>query len=149
MANNIKIKRSSVDGKSPTTTDLELGELAINTYNGKLFLKKDDGSETIVDVGSSPFNLLTKTSNYTASKNDRIMTDTSTAAFTLTLPSSPLIWDTIEIWDAGGTHQTNNLTISRNGNNILGLASDFVCDVENAKWTLIYYNTSEGWKINN
>lgn len=37
MANKIKLKQSSVSGKVPTTTDLDLGELGINTYDGKLF----------------------------------------------------------------------------------------------------------------
>lgn len=51
MANKIKLKQSSVSGKVPTTTDLDLGELGINTYDGKLFLKKKVGAiETIIDV---------------------------------------------------------------------------------------------------
>jgi hypothetical protein len=35
MALKIELKRSSVPGKVPATTDLALGELAINTYDGK------------------------------------------------------------------------------------------------------------------
>jgi hypothetical protein len=47
----IKIRRSSVQNKVPTTTDLDLGELAINTYDGKLFLKKSvGGTESIVTL---------------------------------------------------------------------------------------------------
>jgi len=46
MANSVKLKRSSVAGKIPTTADLDLGELAINTHDGKIFIKKDDGSGT-------------------------------------------------------------------------------------------------------
>lgn len=47
----IKVKRSAVQGKVPLDADLELGELAINTYDGKLFLKKSvAGANTIVDV---------------------------------------------------------------------------------------------------
>lgn len=47
----IKIRRSSVSGKIPTTGDLDLGELAINTYDGRLFLKKSvSGIETIVGL---------------------------------------------------------------------------------------------------
>lgn len=54
MANDIKLKRSAVAGKVPTTTDLELGELAVNTYDGKLYLKKDvSGTQTVVEVGGS------------------------------------------------------------------------------------------------
>jgi len=52
MANTIKIKHSAVSGKVPTTTDIELGELAINTHDGKLFLKKDDSTEAIVEIGA-------------------------------------------------------------------------------------------------
>lgn len=50
MANTVKLKRSSVAGKVPTTSDLQLGELALNTYDGKLFTKKDDGTASIVEL---------------------------------------------------------------------------------------------------
>lgn len=50
MANSVKLKRSAVQGKTPTTGDLELGELALNTYDGNLFFKKDDGTSSIVSV---------------------------------------------------------------------------------------------------
>ena len=54
MANTIKVRQSSVASKVPTTTQLALGELAINTYDGKLFLKKNvSGVESIVDVTSA------------------------------------------------------------------------------------------------
>jgi trimeric autotransporter adhesin len=52
MAAQIKIKRSSEQGKVPVVGNLELGELAINTFDGKLFLKKDNGTESIVEVGA-------------------------------------------------------------------------------------------------
>jgi hypothetical protein len=55
MSTNIKLKRSAIQGKVPTTADLDLGELAINTFDGKLFMKKDDGTEDIVDVTSGGF----------------------------------------------------------------------------------------------
>ena len=44
-------KRSAIADKVPQTTDLALGELAINTHDGKLFLKKDDGVEAVVEIG--------------------------------------------------------------------------------------------------
>lgn len=47
----IKIKRSAVAAKVPTTMQLALGELAVNTHDGKLYLKKDDGAESIVEIG--------------------------------------------------------------------------------------------------
>lgn len=45
----IKLKRSDVAGKAPAVADLELGELAVNTSDGKLYLKKSvGGAESIV-----------------------------------------------------------------------------------------------------
>jgi hypothetical protein len=53
MATPILMKRSAVAAKAPATTDLQLGELAINTTDGKLFFKKSvSGTETIVEVGA-------------------------------------------------------------------------------------------------
>lgn len=47
----IKLKRSGVAGKAPLAGDLDLGELAVNTYDGKLYLRKNDGTDAIVEVG--------------------------------------------------------------------------------------------------
>lgn len=49
----LKIKRSAVASKIPLTTDLDLGELAVNTFDGKLFLKKNNGTESVVEIGGS------------------------------------------------------------------------------------------------
>lgn len=48
--NTIKLKRSSVQSNVPSLGDLTLGELAVNTFDGKLFLKKNGGSETIETI---------------------------------------------------------------------------------------------------
>lgn len=56
MANTIQLKRSSVNGKIPTTTDLALGEIAINTYNGRMFIKQNNGSDSIVELMRTDFN---------------------------------------------------------------------------------------------
>jgi hypothetical protein len=47
----IKIKRSSVQNNAPTAAQLELGELALNTYDGKLFTEINDGTVSIVEIG--------------------------------------------------------------------------------------------------
>jgi len=51
MANTVKLKRSAVAGKIPTTSDLDLGELGLNTYDGKAYMKKNDGTEAVVEIG--------------------------------------------------------------------------------------------------
>ncbi|MDR9437722.1 MAG: hypothetical protein RI563_12645 [Thiohalophilus sp.] len=49
----LKLRRSAVANKVPTIAQLELGELAVNTHDGRLFLKRDDGSESIVEIVNS------------------------------------------------------------------------------------------------
>lgn len=51
MANTIILKRSATPGKTPTTSQLALGEIAINTYDGRIFIKKDDGTPAVVEIG--------------------------------------------------------------------------------------------------
>ena len=53
MAQIIKLRRSSTAGKVPTTSDLNLGELAINTNDGRIFFEKNDGSAAIKHVVTS------------------------------------------------------------------------------------------------
>ena len=53
MAVNIKLKRSAVPGNVPDTSQLELGEIALNTHDGKAFFKKDvNGLQSIVELAS-------------------------------------------------------------------------------------------------
>ena len=54
MANVVKVKQSSVALKVPTTAQLSLGELAVNTTDGKLYFKKNvSGTESIVELGAN------------------------------------------------------------------------------------------------
>ena len=64
----IKIRRSSTPNKVPNTTQLELGELAINTYDGKIYLEQDQGAAGVgntvvrinpwnVGLGTTAFNI--------------------------------------------------------------------------------------------
>jgi len=50
MSQTIKLKRSSVTGRVPTTGNLDLGEIALNTNDGKVFFKKDDGTESVQTI---------------------------------------------------------------------------------------------------
>jgi len=57
MATLIQFKRSSTQGATPGTGDLSLGELAVNTYHGRFYTEKNDGSAAVVEVGSNPSTL--------------------------------------------------------------------------------------------
>ena len=47
MSQTIVLKRSALPGKVPDTGSLNLGEIAINTYDGKVFLKRSGSVESI------------------------------------------------------------------------------------------------------
>lgn len=52
MSTSIKLRRSAVPGKIPSPSSIELGEVAINTHDGKMYFKKDaNGAITIVELG--------------------------------------------------------------------------------------------------
>jgi len=79
MANTVVLKRSAVPNKTPTTSDLALGELALNTNDGNLFFKKDvSGTQSILSVAT-----LTGTQTFTnKTLQSAVLTGTLTAGGT-------------------------------------------------------------------
>ena len=69
--NKLQLKRSAVAGKHPTTSSLDLGELAINTIDGKVFFKKDDGVQTIVQLADVSGSILSASYSQTSSHSDK------------------------------------------------------------------------------
>jgi len=50
MATPYRFKRSAIAGKRPTLNDLELGEIALNTYDGKLYAERETNGVGIADT---------------------------------------------------------------------------------------------------
>jgi hypothetical protein len=134
MAQTIKLKRTAVQGKIPTTSNLDLGELAINTHDGRLFFQKDDGTLSIQEIlttnsqTSGSFNLTGAISasslsisgdttiggNLTLGGNITIG-DASTDSVTVTAQfSGSLIPDGNEIYDLGSSVKKWNNTYTKN-----------------------------------
>ena len=61
MAQIIRLRRSSTADAEPTLAQLALGEVAINTYDGKMYIKKDDGTAEIIEVGGGGGTVYVKT----------------------------------------------------------------------------------------
>ncbi len=53
MTNTLLVKRTTVAGRVPNTSQLAPGELAMNVADGKLFLKRVSGSESVVELGQT------------------------------------------------------------------------------------------------
>jgi len=90
-----------------------------------------------------------KTSGFTAVAKQGYFCDTTSSAFTATLPASATIGDFITFIDYAGTFDTNNLTIGRNGHKIQGVAEDLTVSVERAGLTLVYVDSTQGWLLEN
>ena len=73
--------------------------------------------------------------------------NTTSSAFTMTLPSSASIGDTIAIVDYAGTADTNNITIGRNSHKIQGDAADLTVSTERAAFRLVYVDSTQGWLL--
>ena len=75
MATPIRIKRSAVAGKRPTTEQLQLGELAVNFYDGKVFFKQDTNGvgigTRIVEIGAGSTSFVGKTLYVTSNGDDQ------------------------------------------------------------------------------
>ena len=50
MAQIVKLKRTAISGKIPNISNLELGELAMNTYDGRIFFEKSSSEESIQEI---------------------------------------------------------------------------------------------------
>jgi len=88
MAQTIKLKRSSVSGNTPATSDLELGEVAINTYDGKMYIKKNDGSDSIVEIGGTSGTVTEAFKTIAVSGQSNVVADSATDTLTLVAGSN-------------------------------------------------------------
>lgn len=104
----------------------------------------DDTIQTTAATGGSGISWTKKTTNYTAVSGDFLLTDTSSASFTVTLPASPSEGDFVVFADIANW-QTNNLIIARNGSTIEGLSEDLYLNISGIQVDLIYDGTT--WEV--
>lgn len=83
----------------------------------------------------------------TGAVNTSYCVDTTGGVSTLTLPSSPNDGDQIEFIDCKSNFATNNLTVARNGNTIMGSASNMTVSTNNAASTLVYVLANTDWRL--
>ena len=73
--------------------------------------------------------------------------NTTSSAFTMTLPSSASRGDEVHIIDYAATFDTNNCTVGRNSHKIQGASSDLTVATERAAFTLVYVDATQGWLL--
>ena len=108
-----------------------------------------DGTVTSAKLASGTTGLIAwqsvQTSGFTASAGRGYPLNTTSAAFTVTLPASPSVGDTIILLDYAGTFDTNKLTINPNGNKIEGSTDNVLLGGEREGATLTYIDSTQGW----
>jgi hypothetical protein len=172
---NIKLRRSAVPGKIPTVGQLDLGEVAINTYDGKIFIKKDDGAESVITLGETGFTGSQGdqgVQGFTGSRGDVGFTGSQgesgeiqwirkTENYTA-VSGDGIIADTTggsftitlpatpSLGDYivildGGNWSVNNLTVARNGSTIEGEATDVIFDLGDIRVDLVFDGST--WQV--
>ncbi len=110
------------------------------------------GTTTIggwLKISSNGLNWQTTSSNTTAKSANGYLVNSTFGNVTVTLPSSPIEGDIVGVCDSYNKSTINTITIARNGSNIEGAADDLVIDVNGAGFTLVYVDTTRGWKTIN
>jgi hypothetical protein len=83
MSSVIKLKRSSTAGSTPTTSDLEVGEVAVNTTDQKIYMRTSGGIVTIADTATGGGAAGSAFTNIAVSGQTTIQSDSSTDTLTL------------------------------------------------------------------
>ena len=96
--------------------------------------------------GSVNWQTTIKTGDFTAASGEGYFINTTAGTITLTLPSSPSVGDIVAFKDYAGTFQTNNLTIDRNGSNVVGGTDNPVISTEGQAVILVYGDATQGWQ---
>lgn len=89
-----------------------------------------------------------KTASFTAIANGQTyLIDTTAGGFTMTLPASPAVGDTVRFVDVAGQLSTNTLVIGRNGELLGGIAEDADVTRDRSFATFRFVGGSEGWRV--
>jgi len=120
---------------------------AFPSTTGDVLSSTDAGVMSWTTVSGGTSWQAVKTTGFTAVAGEGDFCNTTSGAFTATLPGSASIGDEINFIDYAGTFDSNNLTIGRNSHKIQGSAADLTVAVERAGFALVYVDATQGWLL--
>jgi hypothetical protein len=113
----------------------------------QILVTDGSGNLSFVDNSGGTAWAAVKTAGFTAVAGEGYFCDTTSAAFTMTLPAGTL-GDEISFIDYAGTFDTYALTIAPDGaEKIQGTAASLTVSVERAANTLVYTDGTQGWLL--
>jgi hypothetical protein len=136
--------------KAPASlsADLTFTLPATDGTNGQVLTTNGSGVLSFVSStadGTADWDTTVKTTGFTATSNKGFFCNTTSSAFTVTLPASPSAGDEIILIDYAGTFDTNNLNISANGNKIEGSTTPQLLGGDRESVRLVYIDSTQGW----
>jgi len=128
------------------TTGNTLSKSTITAGTG-ISVTNGSGSITIDNNAPSIAWQSVQTTGFTAVAGNGYPCNTTSAAFTVTLPATPAAGNQIQIVDYAGTFATNAVTLSRNGSNITGIADNYLLKTNREAIILTYIDATQGWVV--
>jgi hypothetical protein len=135
-----KIEVNAIEPQSGTT-------LTLGASGDTVTLAAGASQSGFGRTGTVDWSSTIRTSGFTAVSGVGYFCDTSSAAFTVTLPASPSTGDIVAIKDWSSTAATNNIGIGRNSQKIEGNTTDGRIDVHGDAQTLVFSGASRGWMV--
>jgi len=124
-------------GSGSTLQVIAPGETLTVIGDGTNYIINTFGGLTNIDVSNT----------YQASSFQLLWVNTSSLAFTITLPATPAKGDQIRIVDITSSFALNNLTLNPGVLPIMGTVATMTVATTGAAFDMIYYDASKGWRI--
>ena len=132
-------------GTSATSTTVADADRVVLNDNGTMVQVAMTDIKDYIGGGTSW--QAVKTANFTAAAGQGVFCNTTSSAFTITLPAGT-IGDEVSIIDYAGTFDSNNLTVAANGSEkIHGSTDDLTVATERAAFTLVFTDSTQGWLL--
>ena len=146
---SIAVADLDIDGATDIGADIVDADLFIIDDGAGGTNRKTTASRIKTYIGGGTQWQAVKTGNYTAAAGQGVFANTTSSAFTVTLPAGSL-GDEVTIVDYAGTFDSNALTVAANGSEkIFGSTDDLTVSTERAAFTLVFTDSTQGWLFKN
>ena len=145
--NSTDAELNLLDGSAKSTSSITVADAdALIVIDGTT-TKQIPASDMKTYIGGGTSWQAVKTANFTAAAGQGVFCNTTSSAFTITLPAGT-IGDEVSIIDYAGTFDSNNLTVAANGSEkIHGSTDDLTVATERAAFTLVFTDSTQGWLL--